>query len=109
MPLFLILPLWLLCALAAIVLLFFRKYRFLSAHLLLCSTGALVGCFIFGTLVLFGVTKIKAYPSTEMTVIFLISLVGAGCLGGLVGLTSGFLLARWLNRILGWTRSTGAP
>jgi hypothetical protein len=90
--LFFILPLWLLCILVAIVVLFFRKYRFLATHLVLCSTGALVGCFIFVTLVLFAVTKIEGHlsPSAVMAVVFLISFIGAGCLGGLVGLASGF-------------------
>ena len=108
-PLFFILPLWLLCILIAIGLVFSSKYRFLTNYLILCSTGALIGCFIFGTLVLFGVTKVEGqHPSSTMALVFLITLIGAGSVGGVVGLTSGFFLARWLNRILGWMRSNEA-
>jgi len=99
---FLILPLWFLCLVLAVVLLFFKKYRFLAPYVLLCSTGALIGCFVFSTLLLLGVTKFDRSNSSVFAIAFLIGLVTISILGACVGFVSGFFTARWFNRQVGW-------
>jgi hypothetical protein len=105
MPLFFLLPLWLLCILGAAILLLFRKYRYLAAYLALCSTGALIGCCTLGIFALLVISKMSEQSSTAMAIGILIVLVGAGVLGGILGCVAGFLLARWVNRVLGWATS----
>jgi hypothetical protein len=106
---FFILPLWFLCLVLAVVSLFFKKYRFLAPHVALCSTGALVGCFVFSTSVLFGVTKVDRPNSPVLGIAFLIALVVAALLGACGGSAMGFFIARWFNRKIGWKHSGGTP
>src|SRR5258708_7792989 len=101
-----ILPLWLFCFVLAFALLFFKKYRFLAPHVVLCSTGALVGCFLFSALFLLGVTKFdRPNPSAFLATAFLVGLVVVSIIGACVGFVSGFFIARWFNRQVGWTNS----
>jgi len=101
---FFILPLWFLCLVLAVALLFFKKFRFLAPYVLLCSTGALIGCFVFSTLLLLGmgITKFDRSNSSVFAIAFLLGLVAISILGTCVGFVSGFFIARWFNRQVGW-------
>ena len=83
---FFILPLWFLCLVLSVLLLFFKKYRFLAPYVALCSTGTFAGCLVFGILVLFGITKVENPNSSALGFVFLIALVVAALLGACVGL-----------------------
>lgn len=99
MPFFLIVPVWILCILAGIVLLFFQRFRRTGVYVISVSTAATAVSFLLSTAVLVlaprvghqwmglggGLAVIGAY------------LLSIG-LGGLVGAAAGFFLTRKLLR-----------
>ena|SRR5579872_2322314 len=102
MPLFFLLPLWLLCILGAIITLFFRNYRYLATHLALCSTGALIGGCILSFIAIVALGALHLQGSTAAGILALVLLLGSGTLGGILGFVAGFLVARSINRAVGW-------
>jgi|SRR5579871_5523702 len=108
MPFFFLLPLWLLCIVVAVISLLSRKYRYMAAHLALCSTGALIGCLTLFLAAVWALGKLHEPSSTEMGIVFLVVLIGSTALGGILGLVGGFLVARSLNRALGWSTPSRA-
>ena len=100
MPFFFIVPLWLLCLVAGGVLLFSKRLRVLSLYLVMGSTGGVIVSFLLslGVLLLAG----KFLGGTRFAWValigYLIGIVG----GGTIGILGGGILARIVNRRVGW-------
>jgi hypothetical protein len=95
MPFFFILPLWLVCLLLGIVLLFLPKLRFLSAHILLGSTIGLLLSFGLSTLALILLAK----TAVSGWVVLIGYLAGIG-FGGAIGIAVGIFAAKKLNGLI---------
>ena len=100
MPFFFIVPLWILCVLTGVILLFFKRFRFLSMYLLLSSTGGLLASFLLSLALLFLTAKFVGGTSVAWLALF--AYLAGILLGGAVGIIAGTLLARRFNRRMGW-------
>jgi hypothetical protein len=107
MPMFFVVPMWLLGVLLAVALLFFKTYRFLATYIATCSTGALLGSISF-CLGLLSLARFVPEGGSE-AVMFLTAVFGATVLGGAGGTATGFLIARWFNRQVGWKSPAKKP
>jgi hypothetical protein len=103
MPFFLIVPAWLLCVLAGVVSVFFRRLRFVSLYLICVPTGGLFVSFVFSTLALLVGTRLFGnLRANWIGVVIILAYVAAFGAGGLLGVFAGFVAARKANRRLGW-------
>jgi len=100
MPFFFIVPLWILSVLAGVTLLFSKRLRFLSMYLLLSSTGGLLLSFLVSLAFLFVAGKLVG--GTSMAWLALLAYLAGILLGGALGIIGGALLARNVNRRMGW-------
>ncbi len=100
MPFFFIVPLWILCILAGVILLFFKRFRFLSMYVLLSSTGGLLASFLLSLALLFVAAKFVG--GTPVAWIALLAYLAGIFLGGAVGIIAGAVLAWRFNRRMGW-------
>jgi hypothetical protein len=101
MPFFLILPLWLLCLVIGGVLCIFKRVRFLSLYVILCSTGGTLVSFILSTLVLVVMPRLLPNMAGSGLLVVGMYLLGIG-FGGLIGVTAGLFAARKANQWLRW-------
>src|SRR5581483_2131127 len=97
MPFFLIVPIWLLCALAGIVLLFIRRFRRIGVYAITVSTTALLVSFGVSTAVLYAGPRLAPSPHPPWYGVALIAAyVAAIIVGGLVGAIAGLVGTRKL-------------
>jgi hypothetical protein len=105
---FFIIPIWFLVLIAALVMLLSSQHRWLSSYLILSSTVGVLVSIILSTAPLFLLPPIfKALdmydkPGMLGGVVFLTSYLGGMVIGGVLGMVAGAILARKLNRRLGW-------
>lgn len=112
MQLFILGPIWLLLVSVGLVLLVSARLRFLSSYLILASTVALILATILPFALLLGIASIgrALNISGESTagiagILALLAFVALTVIGGLLGVFVGAVLARKLNRVLGWESS----
>jgi hypothetical protein len=105
MPVFFLAPIWLLLLLVGLGLWIPARSRFLSAYLILCSTLGLITALILSTVLLLAMGLLASALQLKGTavgiVIILVYLVSIGA-GGVLGVLFGIILARKLNRVMGW-------
>jgi hypothetical protein len=100
MPFFFIVPLWIVCIVAGVAFLFSARFRFLSIYILLGSTAGLFLSFLLSLLFLFVAAKLVG--GTPVAWIALLAYLAGIPIGGAVGIIGGAILARKINRRLGW-------
>jgi hypothetical protein len=100
---FFIVPLWLLCVVLGVGLLFSRRWRYSSSYLILVSTLGLIGSFVLSTAILFLGPKTFTGTGIDNGLVFfggivLIGLYIAGiAIGAVLGAWGGLILARKVN------------
>jgi hypothetical protein len=100
MPFFLIVPLWLLCLFAGLLLFLWPRFRFLSSYVVLSSTFGLVGAFVLSLGVL--LISAKLLGGTRFAWVAIVAYLSGIVAGGAIGLMVGGYFARIVNRRLGW-------
>jgi hypothetical protein len=100
MPFFLILPLWLLCIMVGVGLLFVIRLRFLATHILLVSSGAVFASLVLSTVLL--LVAGRAVGGTRFAFLALVIYLLGILAGGVAGALAGFMVALKVNRRLGW-------
>src|SRR5438874_7853807 len=100
MPFFLIVPIWALCVVVGVVLLFSHRFRFLSLYLLLGSTSGLLLLFLLSLALLFLAGKFLG--GSPIAWLALVAYLVGLAVGGAGGVAGGLLLARRINRRMGW-------
>lgn len=104
MPFFFIVPVWIFCMVVGLLLCCFKRVRFLSAYLILSSTGGMVLSFTFSTfLLLIAPRLVRNTQSAWVGLMLIASYVAAIGFGGLLGVLGSFLAARKMNQWLRWT------
>lgn len=110
MPFFFIAPLWFVFVVAGIGFCFFRRTRFLSTYIIICSTSGLIFSFISSLAALLPMALLLGHAgsSSDASRLAGLALAGLGyvaglAIGGLIGVAAGFFVARWVNRRLRWT------
>jgi hypothetical protein len=100
MPFIFIVPVWLLIVVAAVPLLFLRRLRFLAIHIVLASTIAILISFSLSISVLVAGSRLPTSRVNGILIfgLFVLSLVG----GGVLGLIVGIFLAHRINTRLAW-------
>jgi len=98
MPFFLIVPAWLFLVLIGLMLLFFRKARFLSPYFILVSTIGTIVSLILSTLVLWLIPRFFGDLGSIARFAFIALYLASIALGGIVGGLAGFLAARKINK-----------
>jgi hypothetical protein len=105
MPIFLIVPLWLLCVAVGSVLCLFKRSRFLSLYLVLGSTGGAIVSLALSTFVLWTAPKVFGTGHTWEGLVLITAYLGSIVLGSVVGAIVGFMAAGKINQRLRWTRA----
>jgi hypothetical protein len=101
-PFFFIVPVWLLFIGVGTLCVFSSRVRFLSAYLVLGSTMGLLFSFVVSlSLLMLGA---RLLGGTSAAWISLIAYLFGIVAGGAIGIVAGLMLARVLNRRLGWAR-----
>ena len=97
MPFFLLVPLWILCVLAGVALLFIQNLRRIGIYTITVSTASLLTSFVLSTAVLMLGPRLPLQWLGRWTGIVAIA-VYLGCIaaGGLLGAILGFAITRKL-------------
>lgn len=98
MPFFFLAPIWLLLLIVGFALLISARFRFLSAYLILGSTIGFIASLILSTVLL--LLMLRAGAPLLTVLVYLVSIG----VGAVFGVFVGIVLARKLNRVLGWER-----
>jgi len=100
MPFIFIVPVWLMIVLVALPLLFVRRLRFLAVHIVMASSIAIVISFTLAISVLVAGARLPTSRVNGILIfgLFVLSLIG----GGVLGLVVGIFLAHRINRRLAW-------
>ena len=98
MPFFFLAPIWMLLLIAGFVLLISARFGFLSAYLILGSTVGFIAVLILSTVLL--LLMLRAGAPLLTVVVYIVSIG----VGAVLGVFVGIVLARKLNRVLGWER-----
>lgn len=99
MPLFFIIPVWILCTFCGVVLLLFAKFRGLGIYVIAVSTAATILSVCLSTLVLLIAVRLPQGWAGQWAGILVVGMyiLSIG-VGGLAGGLLGFLLVRRLLR-----------
>jgi hypothetical protein len=103
MPFFFILPIWFLCLIAGLGMMFSVRFRYLSTYLILSSTLGLVLSFLLSTAVLVLLPKVDL-PSNVSGIVFILGCLAAMGAGGVLGIGASLLSAHTLNGKIGWRK-----
>ncbi len=106
MPFFFLIPLWALCVMAGLALLFSGRLRFVGIYIMFAATGGLLGSFLLSTALL--LLSAKLFGGTRVAWLALAAYLGGIVLGGLVGVLAGLLIAWKINVRFGWQGSARA-
>jgi hypothetical protein len=99
MPFFLIIPAWIACVVAGVVLTCFETFRRAGGYAICVSTAAMIGSLLLSTALLFIVPRIGLQCSGAWAgVAFLGAYAISIGVGALIGALAGFLVTRRLMR-----------
>jgi hypothetical protein len=106
LPLFFLRPIWLVLVIVGVVLLISARFRYLSSYLILGSTGLMMAVVAQSSLEFFWISIDKVFHLSGDASFFgglaMMSYLAGPMIAGCLGVYVGVILARKLNRMLGW-------